>query len=192
MVKTSTIAVVLAAGILTACMHQPTKTTMSVAYGTVTAVGQQERDTSSSARGGAIVGGLIGFATGSGQSGSNRALRTLAGGALGSAATRTAARGTETVLTVSLAEGGTARVIMNEGNFRVGDCVSLEQGGGGANIRRVSNEFCANNARVPAQYKAEHQREADECLQATQRLLSAQTDEEIRNAQTIRNIVCED
>ena len=165
---------------------------MSVAYGTVTAIGQQERDTSSSARGGAIVGGLIGFATGSGQSGSNRALRTLAGGALGSAATRTAARGTDTVLTVDLVKGGSARVILDGGNFRVGDCVSLEQGGGGANIRRVSNEFCINNARVPAQYKAEHQREADECLQATRRLLDAQTDEEIRNAQTIRNIVCED
>ena len=191
MVKTSTIAVVLAASVFVGCTHQPTRT-MSVAYGTVSAVGQQERDTSSSSMGGAIVGGLIGFATGSGQSGSNRALRTLAGSAVGSAATRTAARGTDTVLTVSLVKGGTARVIMNEGNFRVGDCVSIEQGGGGANIRRVPNEFCVNNARVPAQYKAEHQRDADECLQATQRLLNAQTDEQIRNAQMIRNIVCED
>ncbi len=191
MVKTSTLAVVLAAGLLTACTHQPTRT-MSVAYGTVTAVGQQERDTSSSARGGPIVGGLIGFATGSGQSGSNRALRTLAGGALGSAATRTAARGTDTVLTVSLVRGGTARVIMNEGSFRVGDCVSIEQGGGGANMRRVSTEFCVNSANVPAKYMSEHQLEADECLQATQRLLNAQSDEEIRNAQMIRNIVCQD
>ena len=165
---------------------------MSVTYGTVTGVGQQERDTSSSSRAGAIVGGLAGFATGTGQSGSNRALRTLAGGALGSAATRTAARGTDTVLTVSLIKGGTARVIMDNGDFRVGDCVSIEQGGGGANMRRVSNEFCVNNSRVPAQYKAEHQREADECLHATQRLLDARTDEEIRNAQTIRRILCED
>jgi outer membrane lipoprotein SlyB len=190
-IKTSTIAVVFAAGVFTACSHQP-KTVMSVAYGTVTGVGQQERDTSSSSRAGAIVGGLAGFATGMGQSGSNRALRTLAGGALGSAATRTAARGTDTVLTVSLIKGGTARVIMDDGDFRMGDCVSIEQGGGGANIRRVSNEFCVNNSRVPAQYKAEHQREADECLHATQRLLDAQTDEEIRNAQTIRRILCED
>lgn len=191
MFKASTIAVVFAAAVFTACTHQP-KTTMSVTYGTVTGVGQQARDTSSSARAGAIVGGLAGFATGSGQSGSNQALRTLAGGALGSAAARTAARGTDTVLTVSLVRGGTARVILDGGDFRTGDCVSLEQGGGGANIRRVSNEFCVNNARVPAQYKAEHQREADECLQATQRLLAARTDAEIRNAQTIRNILCED
>ena len=124
MAKASTIAVVLAAGFFAACTHQP-KRTMSVVYGTVTAVGQQEMDTSSSAREGAIVGGLIGFATGSGQSGSNRALRTLAEGAVGSAATRTAARGTDTVLTVGLVEGGTARVIMNEGNFRMGDCISI-------------------------------------------------------------------
>jgi hypothetical protein len=191
MAKRSIIAVVFAAGFIAGCAHQP-KTTMSVTYGTVTGIGQQERDTSSSARGGAIVGGLIGFATGSGQSGSNRALRTLAGGAVGSAAARTAARGTDTVLTVSLVRGGTVRVALDGGDFRTGDCVSIEQGGGGANIRRVSNEFCVNNARVPAQYKAEHQREADECLQATQRLLEAQTDEEIRNAQMIRNILCED
>lgn len=191
MLKASKISVVLAAGVLTACVHQPPRT-MSVTYGTITSVGQQERDTSSSSRGGAIVGGLAGFASGSGQSNSNRALRAIAGGALGSAAARTAARGTDTVLTVSLVEGGTARVLMDGGNFRVGDCVSIEQGGGGANMRRVSNEFCVNNAGVPAQYKAERQREADECLQATQRLLDAQTVEEIRTAQTIRNILCED
>ena len=182
---------VLAACILTAGPLQA-RTVMSVAYGTITGVGQQERDTSSSSRGGAVVGGLMGFATGSGQSRSNRALRTLAGGAVGSAAAGTAARGTDTVFTVSLIDGGTVRVIMDGGNYRVGDCVSVEQGGGGTNMRRVSNEFCVNNDRVPAQYKAERQREADECLQATQRLLAAQTDEEIRNAQTIRSILCED
>jgi len=50
MTKRSTIAVLFAAGFITACAHQP-KTTMSVTYGTVTGIGQQERDTSSSSRG---------------------------------------------------------------------------------------------------------------------------------------------
>jgi outer membrane lipoprotein SlyB len=181
---------VLAVTILTAGSLQAASL-MAVAYGTVTGISQQERDTSSGSRGGAIVGGLAGFASGSGRSGSNRALRTLAGGAGGSALGRTMARGTETVYTVSLVEGGTVRIVM-DGNFRMGDCVSVERGGGSNNMRRVSNEFCTNNARIPSQYKAEHQREADECAQATQRLLNAQTDDEIRNAQTIMNILCQD
>ena len=188
--RTATAAVVLMASIFTASVLQAASM-MAVSYGTITGISQQERDTSSGSRGGAIVGGLAGFATGSGRSGSNRALRTLAGGAVGSAAGRTMARGTETVYTVSLINGGTVRIVM-EGNFRMGDCVSVERGGGSNNMRRVSSEFCTNNDRIPAQYKAEHRREADECAQATQRLLNAQTDEEIRNAQTIMNILCED
>jgi len=165
---------------------------MSVAYGTITGIGQQERDTSGGSRGGAIVGGLVGLASGSGKSRSNRALRTLGGGAVGSAAGRTMARGTDTVYTVSLIDGGTVRIIMDGGNFRSGDCVSVERGGNSNNMRRVSSEFCTSNSRIPAQYKGEHRREADECAQATQRLLNAQTDDEIRNAQTIMNILCED
>jgi outer membrane lipoprotein SlyB len=191
MIKVSALAGVLVACVLSAAPLQA-RTIMSVAYGTITGVGQQQRDTSGSSRGGAIVGGLAGFATGRGQSGSNRALRTLAGGAVGSAAGRAGARGVDNVFTVSLIDGGTVRVIMDGGNYRVGDCVSVEQGGGGTNMRRVSAEFCVNNARVPAQYKARGQRDADECFQATQRLLEARTDDEIRNAQTIRSILCED
>jgi len=191
MIKKSAIAFVLAASAFTVGSLQAA-TMMAVAYGTITGIGQQERDTSGGSRGGAIVGGLAGLASGSGQSRSNRALRTLGGGALGSAAGRTMARGTDTVYTVTLVEGGTVRIIMDGGSFRQGDCVSVERGGNSNNMRRVSSEFCSNNARVPAQYKAEHQREADECAQATQRLLNAQTDDEIRNAQTIMNILCQD
>ena len=190
MIRKSAFAVALTASLLVAGSVQ-SATMMAVAYGTITAISQQERDTTSGSRGGALVGGLAGFATGSGRSGSNRALRTLAGGAVGSAAGRTMARGTETVYTVSLIDGGTVRIVM-DGNFRMGDCVSVERGSGSNNMRRVSSEFCTNNARVPAQYKAEHQREADECAQATQRLLNAQNDDEIRTAQTIMNIVCQD
>lgn len=190
MIRKSAFAIVLTASFFAAGSVQ-SATMMAVAYGTITGISQQESDTTSGSRGGALVGGLAGFASGSGRSSSNRALRTLGGGALGSAAGRTMARGTETVYTVSLIQGGTVRIVM-DGNFRMGDCVSVEQGGGSNNMRRVSSEFCTNNARVPAQYKAEHQREADECAQATQRLLNAQSDDEIRTAQTIMNIVCQD
>jgi outer membrane lipoprotein SlyB len=167
-------------------------TIMSVSYGTITGINQQERDTSGGASGGAVLGGLVGLATGSGRSRSNRALRTLGGAAVGSAAGRTMAQGTEMVYTVDLVNGGTVRVVMDSGSFHRGDCVAVEQGGPSANLRRVSHEFCLNNAAVPQQYKAAQQSEADQCAQAKQRLLDAQTEAEINSAAMVMNILCED
>jgi outer membrane lipoprotein SlyB len=96
---------------------------MSVSYGSITGINQQARDTSGGKTGGALVGGLVGLYTGKGKSGSNKALRTLGGAAVGSAAGGTMAKGTEVVYTVSLVDGGTVQVIMDSGNFHRGDCV---------------------------------------------------------------------
>ncbi len=182
----------LTAAILFATGSANSTTVMSVSYGTITGIAQQERDTSGGATGGALLGGVVGLATGSGRSRSNRALRTLGGAAVGSAAGRTMARGTEMVYTVDLVNGGTVRVVMDSGNFHRGDCVAVEQGGPSANLRRVSSEFCLNNAAIPQQYKAAQQAEADRCAQAKQRLLDAQTEEEINSAAMVMNILCED
>jgi outer membrane lipoprotein SlyB len=182
----------LAAAILLATGSANSATIMSVSYGTITGINQQERDTSGGATGGAVLGGLVGLASGSGRSRSNRALRTLGGAAVGSAAGGAMARGTEMVYTVDLVNGGTVRVVMDSGNFHRGDCVAVEQGGPSANLRRVSSEFCLNNAAIPQQYKAAKQREADQCAQAKQRLLDAQTEEEINTAAMVMNILCQD
>jgi outer membrane lipoprotein SlyB len=167
-------------------------TVMAVSYGTITGVNQQARDTSGGATGGALLGGIVGLASGSGRSRSNRALRTLGGAAVGSAAGRTMAQGTEMVYTVDLVSGGTVRVVMDSGNFARGDCVAVEQGGPSANLRRVSSEFCFNNAAVPQQYKASIQREADQCAEAKQRLLAAETEEQVNTAAMVMNILCQD
>jgi outer membrane lipoprotein SlyB len=182
----------LTAAILLATGSANSATIMSVSYGTITGINQQERDTSGGATGGAVLGGLVGLASGSGRSRSNRALRTLGGAAVGSAAGGAMARGTEMVYTVDLVNGGTVRVVMDSGNFHRGDCVAVEQGGPSANLRRVSSEFCLNNAAIPQQYKAAKQREADQCAQAKQRLLDAQTEEEINTAAMVMNILCQD
>jgi outer membrane lipoprotein SlyB len=165
---------------------------ISVAYGRITGVNVQEKDTSGGKAGGALVGGLVGLYTGKGKSTSNKALRSLGGAAVGSAAGGTMARGNEMVYTVNLVEGGTVRIVMDSGNFRSGDCVAIEQGGASANMRRVSEEFCRNFSSVPQQYKAEHNKEADECAQAKQQLLDAQTEDAIKAAQMKMNILCED
>ena len=167
-------------------------TVMAVSYGTITGVNQQARDTSGGATGGALLGGIVGLASGSGRSRSNRTLRALGGAAVGSAAGRTMAQGTEMVYTVDLVSGGTVRVVMDSGNFARGDCVAVEQGGPSANLRRVSSEFCFNNAAVPQQYKASIQREADQCAEAKQRLLAAETEEQVNTAAMVMNILCQD
>lgn len=61
-----------------------------------------------------------------------------------------------------------------------------------ANMRRVSGEFCFNNAAVPQQYKAAHQREAHQCAQAKQRLLDAETEEQVNTAAMVMNVLCQD
>ena len=167
-------------------------TIMSVSFGTITGVNQQARDTSGGAAGGAVLGGLVGLASGRGQSRSNRALRSLGGAAVGSAAGRTMAQGTNMVFTVDLVNGGTVRVVMDSGNFHRGDCVAVEQGGPSANLRRVSSEYCFNNAAVPRQYTAAIQREADQCAQAKQRLLDATTEEQVNTAAMVMNVLCQD
>ena len=191
MTRSPTVTALLSAILFTTGYAQASKM-VSVAYGTITGVNQQERDTSGGKTGGALVGGLVGLYTGKGKSTSNKALRTLGGAAVGSAAGGTMARGTEMVYTVSLVNGGTVRIIMDSGNFRSGDCVAVEQGGASANMRRVSEEFCRNYSSVPQQYKAEHEKEADECAQAKQQLLDAQTEDAIKAAQMKMNILCQD
>jgi outer membrane lipoprotein SlyB len=191
MTKSLAVTALLSAVLFTTAYAQSSKM-VSVAYGTITGVNQQERDTSGGKAGGALVGGLVGLYTGKGKSTSNKALRTLGGAAVGSAAGGTMARGTEMVYTVNLVSGGTVRIIMDSGNFRSGDCVAVEQGGASANMRRVSDEFCRNYAKVPQQYKVEHEKEADECAQAKQQLLDAQTEDAIKAAQMKMNILCQD
>lgn len=164
---------------------------VSVAYGTISGVSQQEKDTAGGKAGGAVLGGMVGLYSGKGKSGSNKALRTMGGATIGSAAGGTMAKGMQSVYTVSMVEGGTVRVVM-DGNFRSGDCVAVEQGGPSANLRRVSDEFCRNSSGALQPYKAEHKREAGECAQAKEQLLAAQTEEAVKTAQVKMNILCQD
>ncbi len=163
----------------------------AVAYGTITEVTQQQKDTSSARRSGAIVGGLIGLGSSSGRSTRTTIVRSGVGAAAGSAIGGSAAAGSQTAYTVNLVGGGTVRVVMDSGSFRTGDCVSVERGRTN-NMRHVSDEFCINNQKVPEQYKEEHVREANECAQAKEELLAAQTEDAINLAHMKMNILCQD
>lgn len=181
---------VLTGSILLAGQAQATKLS-AVAYGTISAVSKQAKDTSGGSTGGAIVGGLLGLATGSGKSRSNKALRGIGGAAAGSAVGGAMASGSEMAYTVDLVGGGTVRVVMDSGNFHQGDCVSVERGSTN-NMRRVSSEYCNRNADVPEVYKQEHQKEANECAQAKEELLAAKDEAAVKTAHMKMNILCQD
>lgn len=94
----------LSLSVLVAFQSAHAASVVSVAYGTITNVSQQGKDISGGKAGGAVLGGMVGLYSGKEKSGSNKALRTIGGAKVGSAAGGTMAKGTEAVYTVSLVQ----------------------------------------------------------------------------------------
>jgi len=69
-----------------------------------------------------------------------------------------------------------------------GDCVSLERGEH-SNIRRVSSWHCEDESEDPPEH---HARMADECDEAKQQLVDAESDDELDAAIQKVRILCED
>jgi hypothetical protein len=93
----------------------------------------------STAAQGAIIGGTLGLLLGPG----SRARGAIAGAALGGA-TGAVAGGDRTGIsyTVEMQGGSTTRIVSDQREIRVGDCVAVERVGQGANIRRASAHYC--------------------------------------------------
>jgi len=156
-------------------------------------------DTSSSARNvGTVVGGTVGLATGSGQSGSNRALRTVGGAAAGRGVGNLAGRSQAFEYTVLIDGRTTIRVVSDQAGKRVGDCVAIEQGNFN-NIRLVPDSRCAPPPRpaaapapapTPAPAPAADVAAANACDQAKQQVLAADTDEAFDLAERRMRLLC--
>lgn len=188
----TTCLLIVASALLFPSIHSDAyaQSSMSVNYGRIVEVGQEQLDNSGGKTGGAVVGGLAGLYSGRNKSGSNQALRTLGGAAVGGAAGGAMASGTVDAYIIELLNGSSVKVLIDRGNFRRGDCVAVEQGSKSANLRRVSDQYCV--AEVPQEFKEEHQREASECDMAKQGVLNATTEEEIRAAGLRMDILCQD
>jgi outer membrane lipoprotein SlyB len=168
-----------------------------VQYGRITNV-QTVTETDARARNvGTLVGGGIGLATGSGQSGSNRALRGVAGAAAGRGVGTLASRSQAFEYTVLIDGKTTTRIVSDQAGKRVGDCVAVEQGQF-ANIRLVPDSRCAPRAQPaaakaapppPAPAAAEVQ-QATACEQAKEQVLAANTDEEFSIAERRMRLLC--
>jgi outer membrane lipoprotein SlyB len=145
---------------------------------------------------GTLVGGGIGLATGSGQSGSNRALRTLGGAAAGRGVGTLAGRSQAFEYTVLVDGTTTVRIVSDQAGKRIGDCVAVEQGQF-ANIRLVPDSRCAPRAQpapakaapAPAPVAADVQ-QASACEQAKDQVLAATTDEEFNIAERRMRLLC--
>lgn len=113
-----------------------------VQYGRITNVTATTVTDASARNVGTLVGGGVGLATGSGQSSSNRALRTVGGAAAGRGVANLASRSQAFEYTVLVGGTSTIRIVSEQAGKRVGDCVAVEQGQFN-NIRLVAESRCA-------------------------------------------------
>jgi outer membrane lipoprotein SlyB len=171
---------------------------MRVQYGRITNV-QATTVTDTTARTvGTLVGGGVGLATGSGQSGSNRALRGIGGAAAGRGVGSLAGRSQAFEYTVLVDGTSTVRIVSDQAGKRIGDCVAVEQGQF-SNIRLVPDARCAPRAQAapakaaPAKAApppAAEVQQATACEQAKEQVLAASTDEEFNVAERRMRLLC--
>lgn len=167
-----------------------------VQYGRVTSVVATNVNNSTSQNVGTLVGGGIGLATGSGQSGSNRALRTLGGAAAGRGVGTLAGRSQAYEYTVLVGGTTTVRIVSDQAGKRIGDCVAIEEGQF-SNIRLVSDSRCTPPASrasgaAPAQTPVPpvEIEAANACDQAKAQVLTAETDEAFSLAERRMRLLC--
>jgi outer membrane lipoprotein SlyB len=159
----------------------------TVSYGRITAVRTVDVDSNRAQNVGTLVGGGIGLATGSGQSGSNRALRAVGGGLVGRQIGAATGRSQAFEYTVLLGGQQTITMVTDESGLRVGDCVSVERGNFN-NLRLVDDARCANRASAPPPQAT---KQADACVAAKEQLLAAQTDEAFDRAERRVRLLCD-
>jgi hypothetical protein len=137
---------------------------------------------------GAAVGGTLGYASGSSKSKSRR--NAIIGGAAG-AALSSSGKSEGRQYTVKVSDESIIVVISDQTEIQIGDCVSVEQSGDKANIRRQDPVACeANVAAALPEVQDELVENADECAAVKQELVNAKTQEEIELASAKARILC--
>ncbi len=159
-----------------------------VQFGRITNVTPVTETSSSAQTVGTLVGGGIGLASGSGNSSSNRALRTIGGAAAGRGVGTLAGRSQAFEYTVLVDGRTTVRIVSDQAGKRVGDCVSVEQGQF-SNIRLVADSLCGSAAPAAAQRTAAADA-ASACDQAKAMVLAAETDADFATAERRMRLLC--
>jgi len=181
------------------CASGQTIAQTSVSFGRITAVNMVSQQNANAQIGGAILGGTIGAAAGSGRSGSNRALGGIGGAFAGQQIGRLASQRQAFEYTI-LVGGTTTRMITDEAGLRIGDCVAVERGAYN-NLRLVSDAKCAAPAPQraaapsaspppPAGASASEVKAANACIQAKEQLLAAETEDAFDRAERRVRLLC--
>ena len=159
----------------------------SVNYGKITAVKPVTVENRQAQGAGALVGGSIGLVSGRNQSGSNQALRGVAGGVAGQQIAKRASAKQAFEYTILVGGKTTTTVVTDEAGMRVGDCVALEQGAY-VNLRLVDDRQCAAGAKAPPTAT----RDASACNAAKDEVLKSKDDEAFARAERKVRLLCAD
>lgn len=161
---------------------------VSVQFGTVRHAEQVQLQSDAAA--GAIVGGTIGLM---GSAGSRHAPRNAIMGAALGAATTAAAEGDRTGMayTVEMLDGSKVRIISDQREIHVGDCVAIERVGQTNNIRREASAYCAGgNEQALQSVRKEAEAAAAHCAAAKEELVKASTPEAVETAGRKIELLC--
>jgi len=167
--------------------------TITIEYGTVTTVTPVKLK--SNATRNATIGGLVGLLTQARGSGGQRLAGAAIGAAVGGLATK-AAEGDNMAnsFAIDLTGGNRVKVVTEQKNIEVGDCVAVETGRH-TNLRRVSQVQCnpPRNAHpgIDPQISKYEQEEANACHQAKEELLKASNEADINALTRKVQVICD-
>lgn len=138
---------------------------------------------------GAAVGGTLGAISGSDSK--SRRRNAVIGGTAGALVSRSGpSEGMQ--YAVKVGDGSVIVVVSDQTQIQIGDCVTVEQSGDLANIRRQDPLACENTAASSAEEVMEELvDDADKCAAAKRELLAAETTEQLELATAKANILCE-
>jgi len=161
-----------------------------IQHGVVVAVEKVDLNNSKAVQG-AIVGGGLALAVSSGKSRKTKRRSTAAGAIVGGAIGSAAGGKQMGMLYTVQVTGGAVKVVTDQTEIHMGDCVVVEETSQGANIRRVDAEVCNPASQdVVDELKGEFQEEAAECAEAKAEVVAAQTDEQLERAMKKVSILC--
>ena len=191
---TKTLSVLSLSLVLAAAPALAQKTGQSAKISTGIVENVQRVQLDSEAGKGALVGGTLGLLSAGGKSSSKKARNTIIGAGAGGALASSAQGSRNGVAyTVRTGEGSSIRVVTDQTEIRIGDCVVVEESGATANVRRVTPTACESaSARAREQLQDTFEKEATECANAKQQLVEAATVDEVDLARRKMEILCSD
>jgi len=160
---------------------------LAIEHGRITGVEPAQRP--SSAPAGAVFGGILGLllsGPSAGEKLAGMAVGATAGGVL-TAASEGPTQGW--VFTVQFPDGRLVRVMTEQADLRVGDCVAVETGRW-VNLRRVSGAFCDAAPLPPDGWEQRARDDAARCQAAKDELVGAQGREQVDAAVRKVRVLC--